>query len=407
MLAGAFLSVRLIHSFPSRSMNRFSGLLIAAVIVLFPQSTNAQIQSLGSEATLDIATWNIEWFGSSSNGPSDDARQVQNVADIISGSGIDIWAVQEIVDVNRGLELDAMLPDYWEGILATDSGQQKIGFMWDSRVLQLRNSTHILQSFDYEFAGRPPLKAEFQVTLPDTSFVATFITVHMKAFGDQTSYGRRVEAAKRIKNHIDFTALSTETVFFLGDFNDEMTASTYNGEPSPYVPFLEDTDDYAVLSWPLEQAGGSTHQSGSFLDHIVVTNEANDMWLRGSTRVMTNLVTVNSFYARTSDHLPVMASFGSSTVTSTESPESLPERIVLSSPWPNPSTGAVSVTYEGHDPHARIVLQDILGRVVREVRAESGTNRLELSQKASGLYFIRLISAEGVFTRRVVLSGGR
>ena len=291
-------------------MYSFHRSLLVAIVVFLPLTADAQIQELGSEGTLDIATWNIEWFGSSSNGPSNDDIQVQNVADIIMGSGVDIWAVQEIVDVNRAMELDSMLPDYWESILASESGQQRIGFMWDSRVLQLRQSTHILQSFNYEFAGRPPLKAEFNVTLPDTSFVATFITVHMKAFSDQTSYERRVEAAKRVKNHIDFTSLSSQPVFFLGDFNDELTASTYNRQPSPYVPFLDDTDDYAVLTWPLEQDGGYSFQSGSFLDHIVVSNEANEMWLQGSTQVMTNLVTVNSFYARTSDHLPVMASFG-------------------------------------------------------------------------------------------------
>lgn len=378
---------------------------LLVVIIFLPLTAAAQIQDMGSDATLDIATWNIEWFGSASNGPTNDDVQVQNVADIINGSGIDIWAVQEIADINRGLELDALLPDHWEGILATDSGQQRIGFMWDSRVLQLRNSTHILQSFDYEFAGRPPLKAEFTVTLPDTTFIATFITVHMKAFSDQTSYERRVAAASRVKNHIDFTGLATQPVFFLGDFNDELTASTYNGEPSPYVPFLEDTADYTALTFPLEQAGGFSFQSGSFLDHIIVSNEADAMWLRGSTRVLTNLVTVNSFYARTSDHLPVMASFGSSVVTSTEEVVLRPDRIALSDPWPNPARGSVSVEYSGSDPDARILVMDALGRVVVEHTASFGVNRVDLPRAAPGLYFVRFAGREGTTTRPVLLMG--
>lgn len=382
-------------------MHTFLRRLLVA-ITLIPLSAQAQIQDFGSEATLDIATWNIEWFGSASNGPSNVDIQVQNVADIIMGSGIDIWAVQEIADVNRALELEAMLPDYWEGILATDSGQQRVGFMWDSRVMQLRNSTHILQSFDYEFAGRPPLKAEFNVTLPDTAFVATFITVHMKAFADRTSYERRVEAAKRVKNHIDFTGLASQPVFFLGDFNDELTASTYNGQPSPYVPFLDDPDDYSVLTLPLEQAGGFTFQSGSFLDHIVVSNEANAMWLRGSTRVMTNLVTVNSFYGRTSDHLPAMASFGSSTVTSSEQGHELPDRAAFSAPWPNPAKESVSVSYNGHDAGARIQVVDMLGRVIHETAAIPGTNRIDMTAESSGVYFVRLISDDVVMTRTLI-----
>lgn len=379
-------------------------LLVA--ITLIPLSAGAQIQDLGSDATLDIATWNIEWFGSASNGPSNDDIQVQNVADIINGSGIDIWAVQEIADLNRGQELNDLLPDHWEGILATESGQQRIGFMWDSTVLQLRNSTHFLQTFDYEFAGRPPLKAEFNVTLPDTSFIATFIVVHMKAFGDQTSWERRTEAARRIKNHIDFTGLATQPVFFLGDFNDSLTASTYNGERSPYAPFIEDPDDYTALTLPLEQAGGFSFQGGSFLDHIIVSNEADAMWLRGSTRVLTNLVTVNSFYARTSDHLPVMASFGSSTVTDVEEVSGLPSAVGLSPPWPNPAQDAVSVRYDGRDPGARVQLVDVLGRIVAEQAIRYGDNRIDLSSHRAGLYLIRIVSrGDGVASRWVVKSG--
>jgi endonuclease/exonuclease/phosphatase family metal-dependent hydrolase len=373
------------------------------IFMVFPGAARAQIQDVGSDATLDIATWNIEWFGHPSNGPSNDTVQLQNVADIVSGSGVDLWAVQEIARSNRFDDLLAGLPDYWSGLLATDSGEQRIGFLWDTRVLGLRQWTHILQSFDYEFAGRPPLKAEFMVTLPDTSFIASFITVHMKAFSDRTSYERRTEAAKRIKNHIDFTGLATQPVFFLGDYNDELLSSTYNGQPSPYQPFIDDPGDYEVLTLPLEEAGGYSFQSGSFLDHIIVSNEADAMWISGSTRVLTNLVTVNSFYARTSDHVPVVASFGPSTVTSTEGAADLPDEMVLSTPWPNPSNGLISLEYRANEPDARIHVMDILGRIVHEAPVAAGTNGLDMRALAPGLYLIRLTDRNGTYDRTVLL----
>ncbi|MDE2996371.1 MAG: endonuclease/exonuclease/phosphatase family protein [Bacteroidota bacterium] len=377
-------------------------LLVA--FTLLPMSAGAQIQDLGSEATLDVATWNIEWFGHSSNGPSNVDTQVANVLDIINGSGIDLWAVQEIANPDRFDELLSLLPTYWRGELASVSGQQRIGYLWDTRVLTLRLSTHILTSQSTAFAGRPPLKAEFTVTLPDTSFVVTFINVHMKAFADLSSYNRRVDAAKRIKNHIDFTSLASEPVVFLGDFNDEMEASTYNAQPSPYVPFIEDTADYSVLTLPLEAAGGASFQSGSFLDHIVVTNEMTDLWLEGSTRVATSLVSVNSFYARTSDHLPVVASFGPSTVTSSE--EALtPDRALLSDPWPNPAMGPVSVEYSGTDRNARIQVVDALGRVISDQMVSRGINRIDVPRGATGLFFIRLLGPEGAHTRPLLLVG--
>lgn len=377
--------------------------LLALSLLWFPVDGRAQIVNVGSERTLDIATWNIEWMGAANNGPSDPAMQVQNVADIINGSGIDLWAVQEIVFTTDTANLENLIPSYWEGSMATVSGAQHIGFWWDSRVLQLRSVTHILQSYDYEFAGRPPLKAEFNVTLPDTSFIATFITVHMKCCAStETDYLRRVEAAKRLKNHIDFAGLATEPVFILGDFNDEMTASTWSGLTSPYQIFLDDPDDYSVLTWPLEQAGGASHQSGSFLDHIVVTNEADDLLLTGSPRVLTNLTTVNSFYARTSDHLPVMASFGPATVTSTEEP-SVPSHAILTALYPNPAYGRVSLEVDPSQTDVRIELIDVLGRIHSSTTLQPGRHDLDLPD-APGLWWIRAYGRSGVENRPLLVT---
>lgn len=381
-----------------------AGLLVALSFLLPSTAVRAQIMDVGSDRTLDIATWNIEWMGDPNNGPSDDAQQIQNVADIINGSGIDLWAMQEVVVSSHTANLENLIPAYWQGHIATESGQQRIAFMWDTRVLQLRSVTHILQSFNTEFAGRPPLKAEFTVTLPDTTFIATFITVHMKAFGDQESWQRRTEAAKRIKNHIDFTSLASRPVFLLGDFNDELTASTYAGQTSPYQIFLDDPDDYTALTWPLEQAGGSSFQGGSFLDHIVVTNEADDLWLRGSTRVLTNLVTVNSYYARTSDHLPVMASFGPATVTDRERGVQ-PESAILSAVYPNPAWGQVSLELSAMASDVRVELIDMLGRVHSTTLLGAGRHNLTLPDVA-GLFWIRVHSRGGVEHRPVMVTDG-
>lgn len=376
--------------------------LVAVGLLLSTGTVQAQITDFGSDRTLDIATWNIEWFGDPNNGPSDDVMQVQNVADIINGSGIDLWAMQEIVASSYTANLENLIPAYWEDHLATESGQQRVAFMWDTRVLQLRSMTHILQSFNTEFAGRPPLKAEFTVTLPDTTFIATFITVHMKAFGDQDSWQRRTEAAKRLKNHIDFTNLATQPVFLLGDFNDELTASTYAGQTSPYQIFLDDPDDYTVLTWPLEQAGGASFQSGSFLDHIVVTNEADDLWEVGSTRVMTNLVTVNSFYARTSDHLPVMASFGPATSTDTED-HTRPAASLLSAVYPNPAHGDVTLEISPLESAVRVELVDVLGRVHSTTTFVPGRHVLSLPD-VPGLWWIRAVGQTGVEHRPVIIA---
>ena len=54
------------------------------------------VPAQGTAATFDWATWNIEWFGSTSNGPAAEAGQLNHVRDIIASTDFDLWGVQEI-----------------------------------------------------------------------------------------------------------------------------------------------------------------------------------------------------------------------------------------------------------------------------------------------------------------------
>ena len=55
-------------------------------------SQNLEDLSFGDDASLDIATWNIEWF------PKNDQTTVDYVSDIISLMDLDILAIQEVDD---------------------------------------------------------------------------------------------------------------------------------------------------------------------------------------------------------------------------------------------------------------------------------------------------------------------
>ncbi len=52
----------------------------------------AQAPKLGSDTLLDIATWNVEWLGNSSNGPTDENMQYNNVKDLIGQTDFDVIA---------------------------------------------------------------------------------------------------------------------------------------------------------------------------------------------------------------------------------------------------------------------------------------------------------------------------
>ncbi len=238
--------------------------------------------------------------------------------------------------------------------------------------------------------------------LPDTTVVMTFIVVHMKAFSDATSYERRVEAASRLKNHIDFTSLSSRPVVLLGDYNDLLESSITSGRTSPYAPFLEDDTDYRALTLEIERSGEGSFCSnlncsarGSLIDHITITNELFDWYSEGSTRVLTTLPGAIVLYGgSTSDHLPVMASFRRPSTTSIADERPV-GAFLLGAPFPNPTADRVFLPLHLNAPApVRLALYDVLGREV-EVLVDgmlpAGTHHVPvfLDRRPAGTYVVR------------------
>lgn len=404
------------------------GLLLMASL---PMVARGQaITPQGTPTTFDVATWNIEWFGSSSNGPSDDERQFQNVKQIIAEADIDLWAVQEIANRDLFGRLTQELGADYEGIIAQDehSGSQRIGFIYNTNVIQPRRVQHILTDpNEYDFAGRPPLQLEANVTINDTTVVVTFIVVHMKAFSDLNSYNRRVKGARDLKIHMDFATLfsqpgvpmASQPVVLLGDFNDLLEGSITAGQTrSPFAIFLEDTTDYFAPSLRIDQAneatfcGSSTLCSGSStIDHIVITNELTDAYVTDSAdRYESLLQEVSGYVFNTSDHLPVYARFDfSATGVSQERLPSTSTLVRLHSPYPNPTSQTTTLTLDlPRAQTVRLSVFDILGREVTTVRdgfLRQGTHYLDIdtSSWATGTFLIRLETATGTSVRPLVV----
>ena len=377
------------------------------VWLLLPGYAVAQTP-IGTPGTLDIATWNIEWFGHPQNGPSNDDLQIENVASIIAASEVDLWGVQEIADPNDFDLLLDLLGDDYDGILATNSVEQRIGFIFDTRVIAIRQQRHILESFLSSFAGRPPLLLEANVTLPDTSVVVHFIVVHMKAFGDSESYDKREDASLRLKNNIDFGSLFDQPVVVLGDFNDELDTSTFAGIPSPYTNLVEDTDNYLFTTQLLDGGGEGTFcrnsscsDRGAMLDHILITNELFDAYEAGSTALYLDATTsVNGFGASTSDHVPVYARFNFATGTATENLVLTPEEWQI---YPSPTRSSAYMQLKGGAfQHVSIDRLDLLGRTIETLHSgpiQDDIIPLASQNWASGTYVLRLVAGNRVAYR--------
>lgn len=409
-------------------MFRFSAFLagVCALLALAVPTLAQSIPAKGADATLDVATWNVEWFGSPSNGPSDDARQLAHVRAVIQDSAIDVWALQEIDDVKAFNELLAALgPDYG-GIIRDNtltSVSQRLAFIYRKNVVAVRRIEQLfVGQYDREFAYRPPLLVEAAITLPDTTVTVTLVTVHMKASGDQDSYDRRTEASQRLKNRLDFLYPSTPIVL-LGDLNDELGRSISGGKTSPYDNFLQHTTAYRILTLPLDQGRiptfcGSSFScaSGSTLDHIIITDELFGAYVDGSANRYAELLDAfdgtggacsGEFVCTTSDHLPVYARFRFASNVAVEGAET-PVRFGLAGASPNPfgATTTLRFTLDRPGP-VRLDVYDLLGRrVAVPVDALLGAGPHQAAFDASslppGLYLARLQAAGRVAVQRLV-----
>jgi len=373
----------------------------------------AQIPSVGASATLEVATWNVEWFGDPDNGPSDEARQQANVRAVIAQSGIDLWALQEVSDPAAFQALLDSLGSDYEGVLgetASPGVTQRLAFVYRRDVVQRRRVERILTEFAEAFAFRPPLLLEAAVHLPDTTVVVTFITLHMKAGSGLDDYDRRHEAAQRLKSRLDLL-YGIRPVIVLGDWNDELHASILTGLPSPYANFRSDTDDYRFLTEALDAAdlptwcgNSSTCRTGSTLDHILITDELFDAYEESSADRFTALLdAIPGYVFSTSDHLPVYARFrfrGASGVAVSGEPE------IALQLYPNPARGQIGVVWEGRGAPVAIRVWDVLGRLVRRWERPAGVGQvrfyIDLEGLAAGVYRVEVAEGDRRVSRTLI-----
>ncbi len=391
---------------------------VFAIIGLAGLSTAALAQNLptkGTDATFDVGIWNIRNFGNDGVPPDDDL-QIANASEVIRQSGVDLWAIQEIEDAEDFDRLVHSLGDGWAGELDRASSNLRVAFVYDADVVQVRRIASVLTPYSSEFAGRPPLQMEADITLSDVSFTALFIVVHMKCCNDDASWDRRQNASELLKTHIN-SLVSTMPVFVLGDFNDELTTSITSGKGSPYENFLDDAEHFRFLTIDLEASETHTYclssscTSGSTIDHILITNQLFESYIPGSVatyvEVLDTMNGIPSYTATTSDHLPVVASFRFATDTGTES---LVDRSIhVRTLYPNPIGSAATLVYSTSAPgQVSIRVVDLLGRQVFTVTdgfRTAGNHRAAIHAAGLpvGAYLIRLQADDSVIVKPFVV----
>ena len=366
--------------------------------------------SISKDHTLDVVTWNIEWFGDANNGPENDQTQLQNVKTVIETMDADIYALQEISNGILFQDLVNSLEGY-DGVLASFDQSQRTAYIYKNETIKVYQNQLIstgMNSSDWA-AGRFPFELFLDATINGETREMYVYNIHAKAFGEQTDYDQRINASRQLKLFLDNQRRDAH-VLVMGDYNDEILQSTYNDLSSPYANFDNDPE-YTIITKSLEEKGYTSYSRYSMLDHIMMTSELEDEFLEGTQRVE-NPNYIGSFLSETSDHYPVWTRFqyGTPTFTDDEFVGSMaPMGFQLDQNYPNPFNPSTTISYT-LEQSSTLSLQvfDVMGRKMLDlnlgVQSEGRQFKvIDATGWASGMYFYTLEANNQRLTKSMML----
>jgi endonuclease I/endonuclease/exonuclease/phosphatase family metal-dependent hydrolase len=287
--------------------------------------TKEDANDLTKEETLDIVSWNVEWFGEpdKSNNATSFSEQLTEVSTKMISLDADIYALQEVIQTPSDNYLSLLIDElntlagsevydgfygdkysyYWTEY-DPSFPPQKLAFVYkkatvtivESRSLldEIHDGTSDVADFDYAAdnddsklwsSGRLPFEVIAEVNIGGVKRMINLVNVHGKCCPDSKS---RKEADSQVLLDSLNAYAANRNVIILGDFNDYMNGSM-SGGTSPYANFL--ADDYT-------QVVGKDNE----IDHILVSSEMLDEFNTLSNNVIYETTTV-------SDHDPIMGRF--------------------------------------------------------------------------------------------------
>lgn len=262
------------------------------------------VRPCGSDTTLELATWNMEFF------PLRGDTTVDLVRAVIQDLDIDMFAVQEIADTIAFAALLARLPGY-DGLYSRDDyghSYQKTGVVYRTSVCSVSDVSQLFWGNDS--FPRPPLMMAVRAAGEGWTFDFRLVVLHLKAGGSLSDRAKRAAACRILKEYLDEQVgrSGEDDWLVVGDWNDLL-----DDPPSEnvFLPLLDDTLRYRFLTLPL--AGNARHgsyiPSGGLIDHIMATAGAMAEYSGGYAATLRLDDQLGGYEELVSDHRPVMVVF--------------------------------------------------------------------------------------------------
>ncbi len=368
--------------------------------------------TVSQSRTLDITTWNLDWYGSTdtTRGPSDKGRQRRSIRQVMDSTGADIYALQEVLTQEALDALSDSIQGSYANIFAVDvTSDQKMAYIYNTETITPVTHGQAVNGGSQAWAnGRYPFRMTFDATIDGKTRRMVIFTIHGKATGDSTAqedYQRRKTDAETFHQYLaDFYA--DTSLFVIGDYNDVLTKSVVDSTlPSPYQVFLDDDARWFSPTLPLEERGLNSYVgfNQSFLDHAMVTTDMEGFHHR--TFLEAPQAYLSLYSATVSDHLPVTSRYFLDETVSVDE-DVLPQGAqVRLAPNPMMDHGTAEITLPVGG-RVRVDLVNTMGAttsVLDETMApQIRVVNLPVRDLTSGYYVLR-VEIDGVVTTRPVV----
>lgn len=394
--------------------------IIVGLLFFFGISGQLLINAQSGPGTLDIVSWNVEFFGAPfASGPADKDLQEANVKKILRYLDADLYGLLEVVDTMRlrrvvdslgNTEYGFIIAPYCSnnssGTGASWLNGQKQAFIYRKSVFSnittrgmMRNSATANTNWA---AGRFPYMLSATTTINGINKEMNFILIHGKSGSTQDDFNKRLGGAIELKDTLDIY-YSSANIYLVGDFNDALNTSIYTGSStSSYFPIVNDSTDsdhYKSITLPLGAAGQTSMINfPNVIDNHVISNEITPYYIPGSAQIRTDVTSIVPDYVsahNTSDHYPVFSKYNLAGVI-TSVPEVSPGDLgVIVSP--NPFENNLHIKASKQLSKIRLDLFDAQGQVVKSffVNYLMRGSYIDLSipNLQSGLYFLKIETA--------------
>lgn len=290
---------------------------LSVIIGIFWTGLGLQAQNIpavGTDSTIEMANWNIEWLGSTGNGPSNEKTQLSNAVAVINKSKIDLWGLCEISSQAAWDSLLARCPEYG-GVISTWSQEQKTALMYNKSIFRVLYQKHPLGVYELEFAGgRLPLEVGLEMNMGTWKDTVYAFVIHLKANTGSTTqkadaWDRRKRSSEALKEYLDAWGKWKKTIV-LGDWNDDVDKSIFSNYATPFSAFVGDTARYTFSTQKLSLTGQtSTTSYVDMIDHQCASKRLANTIVGSSATVFKLQAYITSYSSTTSDHYPVYTVF--------------------------------------------------------------------------------------------------